>query len=40
LFSDSLTSVTAVNLLTDQEIPVVISAINNFENFLDAKIGM
>lgn len=39
LFSDSLTSVTAVNLLTNQEIPVVISAKNNFENFLDTKIG-
>uniref|UniRef100_A0A8B9RQX1 leucine--tRNA ligase n=1 Tax=Accipiter nisus TaxID=211598 RepID=A0A8B9RQX1_9AVES len=37
---DSLTSVTAVNLLTDQEIPVVISAKTSFENFLDTKIGI
>uniref|UniRef100_A0A663MEN2 leucine--tRNA ligase n=1 Tax=Athene cunicularia TaxID=194338 RepID=A0A663MEN2_ATHCN len=37
---DSLTSVTAVNLLTNQEIPVVISAKTNFENFLDTKIGI
>ncbi|KAK2514611.1 leucine--tRNA ligase, mitochondrial isoform X1 [Columba livia] len=37
---DSLTSVTAVNLLTNQEIPVVISAKNNFENFLTTKIGI
>uniref|UniRef100_A0A8C0F8A9 leucine--tRNA ligase n=1 Tax=Bubo bubo TaxID=30461 RepID=A0A8C0F8A9_BUBBB len=37
---DSLTSVTAVNLLTDQEVPVVISAKTNFENFLDTKIGI
>uniref|UniRef100_A0A8C4UIH4 leucine--tRNA ligase n=1 Tax=Falco tinnunculus TaxID=100819 RepID=A0A8C4UIH4_FALTI len=37
---DSLTSVTAVNLLTSQEIPVVISAKTNFENFLDTKIGI
>ncbi|NXY90488.1 SYLM protein, partial [Alcedo cyanopectus] len=37
---DSLTSVTAVNLLTDQEIPVVISAKPQFENFLDTKIGI
>uniref|UniRef100_A0A8C3V117 leucine--tRNA ligase n=1 Tax=Catharus ustulatus TaxID=91951 RepID=A0A8C3V117_CATUS len=37
---DSLTSVTAVNLLTNQEIPVVISAKTNFDNFLDAKIGI
>uniref|UniRef100_A0A8U7M8X4 leucine--tRNA ligase n=1 Tax=Corvus moneduloides TaxID=1196302 RepID=A0A8U7M8X4_CORMO len=37
---DSLTSVTAVNLLTNQEIPVVISAKTNFANFLDAKIGI
>lgn len=40
LFSDSLTSVTAVNLLTNQEIPVVISAKTSFENYLDTKIGM
>uniref|UniRef100_A0A803VHJ8 leucine--tRNA ligase n=1 Tax=Ficedula albicollis TaxID=59894 RepID=A0A803VHJ8_FICAL len=37
---DSLTSVTAVNLLTNQEIPVVISAKTNFDNFLDSKIGI
>ncbi|NXD77013.1 SYLM protein, partial [Halcyon senegalensis] len=37
---DSLTSVTAVNLLTDQEIPVIIAAKPNFENFLDTKIGI
>ncbi|NXV92676.1 leucine--tRNA ligase, mitochondrial isoform X1 [Calonectris borealis] len=37
---DSLTSVTAVNLLTHQEIPVVISAKSDFENFLDTKIGI
>ncbi|KAM4658450.1 leucine--tRNA ligase, mitochondrial isoform 2-T4 [Amazona ochrocephala] len=37
---DSLTSVTAVNLLTHQEIPVVISAKPNFENYLDTKIGI
>ncbi|NXG04943.1 SYLM protein, partial [Sakesphorus luctuosus] len=37
---DSLTSVTAVNLLTNQEIPVVISAKTNFDNSLDAKIGI
>ena len=40
LFSDSLTSVTAVNLLTNQEIPVVISGKTSFENYLDTKIGM
>uniref|UniRef100_A0A493SXD0 leucine--tRNA ligase n=1 Tax=Anas platyrhynchos platyrhynchos TaxID=8840 RepID=A0A493SXD0_ANAPP len=39
LGKDSLTSVTAVNLLTNQEIPVVISA-TSFENFLDTKIGI
>ncbi|XP_065485772.1 leucine--tRNA ligase, mitochondrial isoform X3 [Caloenas nicobarica] len=37
---DSLTSVTAVNLLTNQEIPVVISAKPNFENFLTTKIDI
>ncbi|XP_061230953.1 leucine--tRNA ligase, mitochondrial [Neopsephotus bourkii] len=37
---DSLTSVTAVNLLTHQEVPVVISAKPNFENYLDTKIGI
>ncbi|XP_021403593.2 leucine--tRNA ligase, mitochondrial isoform X3 [Lonchura striata] len=37
---DLLTSVTAVNLLTNQEIPVVISAKNNFDNYLDTKIGI
>uniref|UniRef100_A0A8C3LSV5 leucine--tRNA ligase n=1 Tax=Chrysolophus pictus TaxID=9089 RepID=A0A8C3LSV5_CHRPC len=37
---DSLTSVTAVNLLTNQEIPVVISAKTSFENYLDTKIGI
>ncbi|XP_071591963.1 leucine--tRNA ligase, mitochondrial isoform X2 [Heliangelus exortis] len=37
---DSLTSVTAVNLLTNQEIPLVISAKTDFENYLDTKIGI
>ncbi|NXN06440.1 SYLM protein, partial [Indicator maculatus] len=37
---DSLTSVTAVNLLTEQEIPVVISANTSFENYLDTKIAI
>ncbi|NXC73573.1 SYLM protein, partial [Anhinga anhinga] len=37
---DSLTSVTAVNLLTNQEIPVVISAKTSFDNYLDTKIGI
>uniref|UniRef100_A0A674HMG9 leucine--tRNA ligase n=1 Tax=Taeniopygia guttata TaxID=59729 RepID=A0A674HMG9_TAEGU len=37
---DLLTSVTAVNLLTNQEIPVVISAKTNFDNYLDTKIGI
>uniref|UniRef100_A0A8D0L2G5 leucine--tRNA ligase n=1 Tax=Sphenodon punctatus TaxID=8508 RepID=A0A8D0L2G5_SPHPU len=37
---DFLTSVTAVNLLTNQEIPVVISAKSEFENYLDTKIGI
>ncbi|XP_025947550.1 probable leucine--tRNA ligase, mitochondrial isoform X7 [Apteryx rowi] len=37
---DCLTSVTAVNLLTNQEIPIVISAKPNFENFLNTKIGI
>uniref|UniRef100_A0ACB8FVP0 Leucine--tRNA ligase, mitochondrial n=1 Tax=Sphaerodactylus townsendi TaxID=933632 RepID=A0ACB8FVP0_9SAUR len=37
---DSLTSVTAINLLTNQEIPVVISAKSEFEGSLDTKIGV
>ncbi|XP_053118195.1 leucine--tRNA ligase, mitochondrial isoform X2 [Hemicordylus capensis] len=37
---DSLTSVTAVNLFTSQEIPVVISAKSECEGYLDAKIGI
>ncbi|XP_019364433.1 PREDICTED: probable leucine--tRNA ligase, mitochondrial [Gavialis gangeticus] len=37
---DSRTSVTAVNLLTNQEIPVVISAKSDFHNCLDTKIGI
>ncbi|XP_062822602.1 leucine--tRNA ligase-like isoform X1 [Anolis carolinensis] len=37
---ESLTSVTAMNLLTNQEIPVVISAKSEFEGYLDAKIGI
>ncbi|XP_062980222.1 leucine--tRNA ligase, mitochondrial [Elgaria multicarinata webbii] len=37
---DSLTSVTAMNLLTNQEVPVVISAKSELEGFLDTKIGI
>ncbi|XP_058039671.1 leucine--tRNA ligase, mitochondrial isoform X2 [Ahaetulla prasina] len=37
---DSLTSVTAMNLFTNQEIPVVISAKSKFEGCLDFKIGI
>ncbi|XP_073189251.1 leucine--tRNA ligase, mitochondrial isoform X3 [Lepidochelys kempii] len=37
---DCLTSVTAVNLLTRQEVPVVISAKSDFENYIDTKIGI
>lgn len=37
---DSLTSVTAVNLLTNQEVPIVISAKSEFEGHLDTKIGV
>ncbi|KAJ7322586.1 hypothetical protein JRQ81_018873 [Phrynocephalus forsythii] len=37
---ESLTSITAVNLLTNQEIPVVISASSEFDGYLDAKIGI
>ncbi|XP_066484383.1 leucine--tRNA ligase, mitochondrial [Tiliqua scincoides] len=37
---DSLTSVSAVNLLTNQEVPVVISAKLEFEGHLDTKIGI
>uniref|UniRef100_A0A670Z3H5 leucine--tRNA ligase n=1 Tax=Pseudonaja textilis TaxID=8673 RepID=A0A670Z3H5_PSETE len=37
---DSLTSVTAMNLLTNQEIPVVISEKSEFEGCLDLKIGI
>ncbi|XP_026534264.1 probable leucine--tRNA ligase, mitochondrial isoform X2 [Notechis scutatus] len=37
---DSLTSVTAMNLLTNQEIPVVVSAKSEFEGCLDLKIGI
>uniref|UniRef100_A0A6I8NGT6 leucine--tRNA ligase n=1 Tax=Ornithorhynchus anatinus TaxID=9258 RepID=A0A6I8NGT6_ORNAN len=37
---DCLTPVTAMNMLTSQEIPVVIVAKSNFEGSLDAKIGI
>ncbi|XP_044312151.1 probable leucine--tRNA ligase, mitochondrial isoform X2 [Varanus komodoensis] len=37
---DCLTSVTAMNLLTGQEVPVVISANSEFEGYLDTKIGI
>nr|XP_028607458.1 probable leucine--tRNA ligase, mitochondrial isoform X1 [Podarcis muralis]XP_028607459.1 probable leucine--tRNA ligase, mitochondrial isoform X1 [Podarcis muralis] len=37
---ESLTSVTALNLLTSQEIPVVISAKSEFEGSVDTKIGI
>uniref|UniRef100_A0ABM5GPM5 leucine--tRNA ligase n=1 Tax=Pogona vitticeps TaxID=103695 RepID=A0ABM5GPM5_9SAUR len=37
---DSLISVTAINLLTHQEIPVVVSAKLEFEGSLEAKIGI
>ncbi|EMP31592.1 Putative leucyl-tRNA synthetase [Chelonia mydas] len=37
---DCLTSVTAVNLLTRQEVPIVISAKSDFENYIDTKIGI
>lgn len=37
---DCLTSVTAVNLLTKQEVPIVISAKSAFENYIDTKIGI
>lgn len=37
---DCLTSVTAVNLLTKQELPIVISAKSDFENYIDTKIGI
>ncbi|XP_019486509.1 PREDICTED: probable leucine--tRNA ligase, mitochondrial [Hipposideros armiger] len=39
-FSDCLTPVTAVNLLTQQEVPVVILAKADFEGSLDSKIGI
>ncbi|XP_043925950.1 probable leucine--tRNA ligase, mitochondrial [Protopterus annectens] len=38
--NDCLTSVTAVNLLNGQEIPVVISGQTEFEGYLDTKIGI
>ncbi|KAM5188159.1 leucine--tRNA ligase, mitochondrial isoform 1-T2 [Callospermophilus lateralis] len=37
---DCLTTVTAVNMLTQQEVPVVIAARANFEGSLDSKIGI
>ncbi|CAI5788273.1 probable leucine--tRNA ligase, mitochondrial isoform X1 [Podarcis lilfordi] len=37
---ESLTSVTALNLLTSQEIPVVISVKSEFEGSVDTKIGI
>uniref|UniRef100_A0A674JYW8 leucine--tRNA ligase n=1 Tax=Terrapene triunguis TaxID=2587831 RepID=A0A674JYW8_9SAUR len=37
---DCLTSVTAMNLLTKQEVPIVISAKSAFENYVDTKIGI
>ncbi|XP_054848119.1 leucine--tRNA ligase, mitochondrial [Eublepharis macularius] len=37
---DSLTSVTAVNLLTNREVPIVISAKSEFEGYLDTIIGV
>nr|KAF6420553.1 leucyl-tRNA synthetase 2, mitochondrial [Molossus molossus] len=37
---DCLTPVTAVNMLTQQEVPVVISARADFEDSLDSKIGI
>ncbi|XP_053570537.1 leucine--tRNA ligase, mitochondrial isoform X2 [Bombina bombina] len=37
---DSLTSVSAYNLFTKQEIPVVISEKSEFEGYLDTKIGI
>ena len=38
-FSDCLTPVTAVSMLTQQEVPVVILAKADSEGSLDAKIG-
>ena len=38
-FSDCLTPVTAVNMLTQQEVPVIILAKADLEGSLDAKIG-
>lgn len=38
-FSDCLTPVTAVNMLTQQEVPVVILARADFQGSLDSKIG-
>lgn len=38
-FSDCLTPVTAVNMLTQQEVSVVILAKADLEGSLDAKIG-
>lgn len=38
-FSDCLTPVTAVNMLTQQEVPVVILAKADLEGSLDSKIG-
>ncbi|KAM4706105.1 leucine--tRNA ligase, mitochondrial [Rhinophrynus dorsalis] len=37
---DCLTRVSAINLFTKQEIPVVISAKSEFEGYLDTKIGI
>ncbi|KAG8442814.1 hypothetical protein GDO86_011576 [Hymenochirus boettgeri] len=37
---DCLTNVSAVNVFTKQEVPVVISAKNEFEGYLDTKFGI
>ncbi|XP_045153632.1 probable leucine--tRNA ligase, mitochondrial [Echinops telfairi] len=39
-FSDGLTPLTAVNLLTQQEVPVVIVAEADFEGSLDSRVGI
>jgi leucyl-tRNA synthetase len=40
LFSDCLTPVMAVSMLTLQEVPIVIMANPDLEGSLDSKIGM
>lgn len=40
LFPDCLTPVVAVNILTLQEVPIVIKAKDDLEGSLDSKIGM